>query len=307
MRHTFTEESGADSVYGRANRGERDTDAMTTHTKLLPTHDYYFPPDSAIWRINRERALLLTGTRVLMMQLAHPMVAESVYYHSYVFKNPLRRLHRTLTLTLALVYGTRDEIDRAIAEIDSAHRPAVGRLEDAVGAHAAGAAYNPRNPRQARWVFATLVEGAVFGYEKLVAPLADAHKQAFYEDSMHVGEWMGVPRSILPATYDGLLGMMQEAIATEEVFVGDKARTIAPFLTAQSIPVLQFVAYPAYRLAVGLLPSEIRVQYGYDFRDWEARLLDGFCEISRAVVPWLPGFVRFAPEYRRAIHRMHNA
>ncbi len=280
---------------------------MTAQAQQRPADDYYFSPDSAIWRINRERALLLTGTRVLLMQIAHPMVAEAVYHHSYVFRNPLRRLHRTLTLTLALVYGTRSEIDQAIAEIDAAHRPAVGRIEAAIGAHAAGASYNPRNPRQARWIFATLVEGAVFGHEKLVAPLSAADQQAFYEDSMHVGEWMGVPRRSLPATYDGLLGLMQEAIASGEVIVGEKARTIAPFITGQSIPVLQFVSYPIYRLTVGFLPQELRVQYGYEFRAWEERFLGGFCGISRAVVPWLPGFVRYAPEYRRALHRLHNA
>jgi uncharacterized protein (DUF2236 family) len=280
---------------------------MTSHAQIHPADEYYFPPDSAIWRINRERALLLTGTRVLLMQIAHPMVAEAVYHHSYVFQKPLLRLHRTLALTLALVYGTRSEINQAIAEIDAAHRPAVGHLEDAIGAHQAGAAYNPRNPRQARWIFATLVEGAIFGHEKLVAPLSTEDQQAFYEDSMHVGEWMGVPQRLLPATYDGLLDLMQEAIDSQEVIVGEKARTIAPFLTAQSIPLLQFVAYPAYRLAVGLLPPEIRVQYGYTFRGWEGRLLRGFCGISRTVVPWLPGVVRYAPEYRRAQNRLHNA
>jgi len=91
------------------------------------------------------------------------------------------------------------------------------------------------------------------------------------------------------------------------VIVGEKARAIAPFLNAQSIPVLQFVSYPVFRLAVGFLPPEIRLQYGYRFRDWEEHLLNRFCGFSRAVVPWLPGVVRYAPEYRKAQNRLHNA
>ena len=279
---------------------------MTTTYQTFNADDYYFSSDSAIWRINRERALLLTGTRVLLMQIAHPMVAEAVYHHSYVFKNPLLRLHRTLKLTLALVYGTHQEIEQAVAEIDAAHRPAVGRLQESIGSHATGASYNPRNPRQGRWIFATLVEGSIFGYEKLVAPLSAEDKQAFYEDSTHIAGWMGIPQRYLPSTYDGLLELMQEAIASEEVVVSEKARRIAPFLTAQSIPVLQFVAYPAYRLAVGLLPPEIRLQYGYGFAGWEGRLLEAFCGMSRTVVPLLPGVIRYAPEYRRAMKRNRN-
>ena len=123
------------------------------------TSDYHFTPQSAIWQINRERVLLLTGIKVLLMQIAHPLVAEAVYEHSYVFDKPLKRLHRTLTLTLGMVFGTRAEVQQAVDAIDAAHRPAVGRTEHPNGQHPAGTVYNPRNPHQALWVFATLSVG----------------------------------------------------------------------------------------------------------------------------------------------------
>jgi uncharacterized protein (DUF2236 family) len=75
--------------------------------------EFYFSPQSTIWRINREQILLLGGPRALLMQVAHSMVAEAVYDHSYVFQKPLKRLLRTLELTLALVFGTRREVMQA--------------------------------------------------------------------------------------------------------------------------------------------------------------------------------------------------
>lgn len=262
---------------------------------------FYFESDSAIWQVNRERVLLLTGAKVLLMQIAHPMVAESVYNHSYVFKKPLLRLHRTLTLTLGMVFGTREEVQHSIAEIEKAHRPATGRIDNEIGKHKAGASYNPRNPRQALWVFATLLEGAVSGYETLVAPLSDEKKEEFLQNSTAIASWMGIPQQYLPKTYPALLDYMTEAIADEEIIVGDKARKIAPFVTAQSIPVLNVMSYPLIRANIALLPDSLREQYGYGIPGWEKILIEGCFKLSRMTIPRLPGLLRFAPEYQRAM------
>lgn len=261
---------------------------------------FLFSPDSAIWHINRERVLLLGGARALLMQLAHPLVAEAVYHHSYVFRNPLKRLHRTLRLTLALVFGTVEQVNAAVAEIDRAHRPATGRLSEAIGAYPAGEVYNARNPWQGMWIQATLIEGAIHGYETFVRPLSHDEKEAFYQQSKTIGELMGIQRTMLPATLDGLYEYMQRQIDCREVIVSAKAREIAPFLTGQSIPLMKYAAYPSFRLTVGLLPPEMRAQYGYTFSAREARLLDTFCGVVRAAVPYLPPVLRFMPEYRRA-------
>lgn len=262
---------------------------------------FYFEADSAIWQINRERILLLTGAKVLLMQIAHPMVAEAVYNHSYVFDKPLLRLHRTLKLTLGMVFGTRAEVHQAIAEIDKAHRPATGKIEDKIGKHDAGASYNPRNPRQALWVYATLVEGAISGYEVLVAPLNDSKKQEMIENSAQIAEWMGIPAHYLPKTYPDLQDYMSSAIADQEIIVSEKARKIAPFITAQSIPLLNIMSYPLIRVNVALLPTSLQAQYGYQLADWEQSLIAHSLTLSRKIIPRLPHFLRYAPEYHRAM------
>ena len=267
---------------------------------------FYFTPGSTFWEMNREQVVLLGGGRVLLMQIAHPMVAEAVYNHSYVFKKPLLRLHRTLSLTFDIVYAPKHEADAAVAEIERAHHPAVGHLADAVGKHEAGAAYNARNPRQGLWVWATLVEGAMYTYERLVAPVDAAAKEAFYADSTTFAHLMGIRDSLLPTSYEALLAYMQNAIDSQEVHVGEKARKIAPFVTAQSIPVVNWMTYPLSRLTIGFLPDALREQYGYSFGKHEAKLLNGFCATSRAMVQWMPPFVRYVAPYRRAMRLLHT-
>lgn len=268
---------------------------------VRPKPSFYYESDSAIWQVNREQVLLLAGAKVLLMQIAHPMVAESVYNHSYVFKKPILRLHRTLKLTLAMVFGTREEVQKAIAEVERVHHPASGRIEDAIGKYDAGASYNPRNPRQALWVLVTLIEGAVSAYETFVAPLSDSKKQEFIDNSLDFAGRMGIPQTYLPKTYPALLDYMSQAIADEEVIVGEKARKIAPFITGQSIPVVNILSYPLFRMNVALLPETIREQYDYQLAEWESSLIQRTFALSRMTIPRLPGLIRFVPQYHRAM------
>ncbi len=263
-----------------------------------------FAPDSAIWRVNREQVLLLGGARALLMQIAHPMVAEAVHDHSYVFRRPLQRLHRTLSLTLTLVFGTAQEIEASLAEIERAHRPAVGVLAQSVGAHPAGALYNPRNPRQALWVFATLVEGALSGYQRFVGPLDATEQERFYADSARIGAWMGIREALLPPTYPALLAYMDAMLAEGQVAVGPKARAIAPFITGQTIAPLRPLTFPMNRLTAGLLPPALRAQYGYAWSPADDKRLDQFSAWVRQIVPRLPPRLRYVAPYRRALARL---
>lgn len=253
-----------------------------------------------IWKINREQILLLGGARALLMQIAHPLVAESVYEHSYVFTKPYLRLKRTLDLTLSLVFGTVEEVQQSIDEIDRVHRPATGRLANDTGNYPSGTPYNPRNPKLALWVYATLVEGALHGYETYIHPLSDSDKQSYYEDSKRSVEPLGVKASRLPATYDGLLDYMHTAVDNGEVVVGETARKIAPFILLQSRRVALPISYPISRLTYTQLPEKIRDQYGYNLHPLESVGVNLGLKLTRRIIPILPSILRHVQPYRRA-------
>lgn len=272
--------------------------APTDNTKTTPA--FYYSPDSMIWKINREQALLLGGARALLMQIAHPLVAESVYHHSYVFTKPYLRLKRTLDLTLSLVFGTVEEVQQAIDEINRVHRPATGRLATPTGNYPTGTPYNPRNPKLALWVYATLVEGALYGYETFIQPLSDSDKQSYYDDSKKTVALLGVEHSRIPTTYDGLLDYMHTAIDSGDVVVGETARKIAPFILLQSRKVTFPISYPISRLTIAHLPNNIREQYNYSLHPLEAKGVAIGQKLTRNLVPILPSILRHVQPYRRA-------
>src|SRR4030088_1209065 len=60
-----------------------------------PLHDTdpdpgLFGPDSVTWRVMREPLLILGGGRALLMQAAHPLVAQGAIDHSTHRRDPIR-------------------------------------------------------------------------------------------------------------------------------------------------------------------------------------------------------------------------
>ena len=69
----------------------------------------FFSPETVFWRVSREPALLLAGMRALLLQIAHPKVAQGVADHSRYREDPLGRGIRTFTAVYSLVFGRREE------------------------------------------------------------------------------------------------------------------------------------------------------------------------------------------------------
>src|SRR5437660_11428804 len=85
-----------------------------------------YSEDSITRRVNRENILLLGGGRALLMQLAHPKVAAGVDEHSDFRSHPVRRLRRTIRMTMAIVFGDRDTATAAARAVHQNHSPLQG-------------------------------------------------------------------------------------------------------------------------------------------------------------------------------------
>src|SRR5258708_39617106 len=98
------------------------------------SEDYYFSPTGMVHRLHRERLLILFGgQRALLMQIAHPLVAQGVLDYSSVKKDPFKRLNRTLQLTQSFIFGTNEEVAQAAEKINRVHRAVKGSLNETVG------------------------------------------------------------------------------------------------------------------------------------------------------------------------------
>ena len=233
-----------------------------------------YPEGSITRRINRENVLMLGGGRALLMQLAHPKVAAGVDEHSDFRIDPIRRLRRTVRLTMAIVFGTREDALAAAKTVNHAH------------ARVRGDGYRALDPDLLLWVHSTLVDSALVTYETFVKPLSPAEKDDFYDESKIFGELLGLPRDATPRTYDDLVLYMSRLIRDGVVRVEDRARDLAPLVLRPRLRLLPGVAMiPFEAVTAGLLPEALREQYGLPWGRRQQRLW----RLAKASVPRLVG------------------
>lgn len=162
----------------------------------------FFADDAVIRRVNRENVLpLFGGVRALLMQIAHPKVAAGVDEHSEFRKHPVRRLRRTLLMTMAIVFGDRETATTAARAINQLH------------ARVRGDGYHALDPDLLLWVHATLVDTALVTYETFVQRLSPREREDFYQEMKLVGEMLGVPRDHFPARLADFETYMDSMIA----------------------------------------------------------------------------------------------
>src|SRR2546429_591137 len=196
-----------------------------------------YSDDSVTRRVNRENILLLGGGRALLMQLAHPKVAAAVDEHSDFRSQPIRRLRRTIRMTMAIVFGDRETALAAARSVNQAH----GRVR--------GEGYRALDPDLLRWVHATLVDSALVTYETFVKPLAASEREDFYQESKLLGEILGIPREQFPAAHRDFNDYLAAMTSVGPVRVGPGAMDLARLVTR---PRLRLVPGRQARLAAAL-------------------------------------------------------
>ncbi|MFJ1762410.1 oxygenase MpaB family protein [Amycolatopsis sp. NPDC088138] len=132
---------------------------------------------------------LLAG-QVLVLQVAHPVVAAGVRDHSNYTSDPWTRLMRTGASLSIYVYGgtagARVEADR----LRSLHRTFTGV--------SGGRRYSALNPAAYAWVHATLVKVPVDAQRFFGRPLSTSELDEYYAQMRAVGRMLGVREQDLP-------------------------------------------------------------------------------------------------------------
>ncbi|TMG31795.1 MAG: DUF2236 domain-containing protein [Chloroflexi bacterium] len=209
-----------------------------------------YSDDSVTRRVNRENILLLGGGRALLMQLAHPKVAAAVDDHSDFRSQPIRRLRRTVRMTMAIVFGDRETALAAARAVNHAH----GRVR--------GEGYRALDPDLLRWVHATLVDSALVTYETFVKALSAHEREDFFQESKLLGEILGVPREHFSDTYREFTDYVRTMVSDGPVRVEAQAMDLARLVTR---PRLRLVPGPTMVpfevVTAGLLPPALREQY----------------------------------------------
>ena len=262
------------------------------------------------WRIHRERVLLAGWGRAILLQIAHPMVAQGVADHSAFTIDPwgwARRLDRTLRSMLALTFGSEAEAAAAAARINSIHDRVHGRLGQAAGGSPAGAGYSAHDPALLTWVHATLVDSFLLAYRLFVGPLDRADGDRYCAEAAEIEPMLGIPAGRLPRSETRLREYLEAMLASGAIEVTDTARRLSRQILTPPMPgALKPAFWLANLPAVGLLPPEIRAAYGLPWSGRRMRALRVLAAVSRLALPLTPGVLRYWADARRAERRLRG-
>lgn len=255
-------------------------------------------------RINAERLVLAGWSRAILLQLAHPLVAQGVADHSSFRGGLLRaavRLHHTVAAMRHLTFGDAAQSRRALDGILAIHARVHGVLPDAVGPWPPGAPYSAHDPALVLWVHATLLESLALVYGRVVAPLSPAALDDWCRQSAPIARALGARAHEVPVDWASLQGYLQQMFASGQVVVGPTARDLARDVLA---PPRSWLILPARTLnttvTIGLLPAPIRAQYGFAWTPADGRRLARALWMLRTTRAVTPGVLALWPDARKA-------
>jgi uncharacterized protein (DUF2236 family) len=279
---------------------------------LVPRPDPVFGfhgPGSAMWRVNREAVLLGAGPAALLLQIAHPHVAEGVAQHSDFEADPWLRLRRTLRTTLAIIFGDGPTAERAVRRLNGVHAVIRGEAADPEARVVAGATYRALDPALLLWVQVTLVWTSVQAYERWVGPLDTADREELWAEAREVGRRLGIPLEASPPDWPALEAYWDRMLAADgPIAITPTARRLAgsiirPPILGLPAPAVDLLATPG----LALLPARIRSAYAIPWGPVRSSIAGIGAIALRVWVGLVPLAWRSMPQARAAERRVRDA
>lgn len=260
--------------------------------------DGLFPPDSAIWRLNREHFVLLGGSAAAILQAAHPQVAMGVAAHSRFREDTLGRLRRTLNAVYVIAFGTQEEVGRMARKIHGAHAQVKGDDPQK---------YSAMDPDAQMWVLATLIATTVDMHRRCAVPPSPGDLSRFYTDMRVFGRSFGLDPTFGPQTWEEFTAYYQAMLTGPLLGSHPLCGEVAQAIIRPRRPYwLRLLAPLLSGFACEYVPEPLRSRLGLPSRSWHrptTHLAEG---LIRGLLPVLPGCIRYAAAYRVASHRVHS-
>ena len=209
-----------------------------------------FSPESGMWAVHTDVAMLIGGLRALLLQTLHPLALAGVTQHSSYRTDPLGRLHRTAGFLGTTTFGSVAESDQAVAAVRAIHERVTGTARD-------GRSYSALDPHLLAWVHCTEADSFLrarlrYGGGELSDDLADRYVAEIGE----IGAELGVedPPQNRAELRERLQRYRPELSATR-----DTRETVRFLVFPPSLPVAARAPYGVlFGAAVTMLPGFAR-------------------------------------------------
>jgi len=308
--HSQYKTSGQNSLPPQTQAEKAHDDAVFAHclahvrAQACGDVEGIYGPQSTTWQIGRESVLLLGGLRALVLQLAHPAVAEGVNQSSTFRNDPMGRARRTFTSTYEVIFGDLNTAIRSGTRTHAIHHRVRGEYPATTTPRFAGQSYRANDPALLMWVWATLVATSLLTYETFLRPLTLTEKAQYYAESHLSAVVSGVPPTMLPPTLTDFYTYYQAMLEGPELLTSTTTGELAKALF--KTPYLRFLQLDEI-VAAGLLPPRFHAVCGLA---WEAPQQQRFRQavaVVRLIQRLTPASLRAVPAYHQARTRLAKA
>jgi uncharacterized protein (DUF2236 family) len=235
--------------------------------------DGFFPADSMVRRLHRERLVLFSGVRALLMQACDPLAVVGFQRHSVIFDDPQVRLARTDERMSRIYFGSREDAEETGRAVQAMHRRVKGKTPADYGPIPKGTTYEASDPKLGLWVLATLADSALVYYERIFGSLAPDDRERYWSEYRRVGELLGLPPDSMPATHSDLKEYIDGRLGDGSLWISGDRREQAERMILEppwsgwartaATPLTETIRL----ISTGLLPPEIRRLFGFG---WDA-------------------------------------
>jgi uncharacterized protein (DUF2236 family) len=256
----------------------------------------FFGPGSMAWRVNREVLLALVVLRALLLQIAHPKVAQGVADHSDFGRKPFARAYSTLIAQQVIVFGSCDQAIDVLMRIYARHVTVRGETD--------AGSYQANDPALLFWVYATLFDSILYAYRTFLPPLSAQDSARFYEEGKLFANLIGIAPDLVPRNLEDFDCYMRAAFAGNEITVSPAGREIARgLLTTPHKLARPLNSY----LAAATLPARLRQEFGLSWGPHRQALFDALAPAFRISAAVLPKALHTSPVYWLALRRARSA
>lgn len=259
-------------------------------------HVGYFGPTTITWKLYREPYTIVGGVRALLLQVAHPAVAEGVARYSNFKSDPFGRGFRTFKAMARIYFGDRQQADQTAMRLHHIHSGVKG----AVGQKT----FVATDPDLLLWVLATLTETTIQVFERMpIQDLPADWREQFYEESKITARLMGIPDEAYPKDLTAFRAYFDSMLHSDLLGSTQACHDIAQAIVRHPKAPGKWLD----RFAAGWMPAPLCARLGITTRpDSEQRLARLFRR-AHQLFRLIPRALRYNPAYHQAMARIARA
>ncbi|MHB1500406.1 MAG: oxygenase MpaB family protein [Candidatus Dormibacteria bacterium] len=266
-----------------------------------------FGPSTVTWQVMREPMLLLGASRALLMQVAHPLVAQGALDHSDFTTDPVGRFQRTVAWVTSVVFGTSDEALAATRQVNRLHGKVEGALpaDHATSRWVPGSTYRARDRDLLLWVHGTLVDSMLDTHDQLIGGLSQRQRDRFVREWDAVIKIMGIAEGTGWRGVADMRGWIDGQIDSGIALPGAGSRAVADVILVPRLGMRgpKGLAELTGFITAGLLPDVIRRHYRIRWTPAHKVAHQGLRVWFRSTKQLFPRPLRVSPVYEFAVAR----